>query len=210
MELTIRREFAAPRPTGPNSRQLMRMFGLDRRMLAGRTEVHACRIRLEPGRIVLITGPSGSGKSVLLEAMYAACPPRDRLRLEEIGLDAPRSLIDCMETDFETSLRLLCQAGLGDVFTLLQRPARLSLGQQYRYRLARALLDPRRYIFADEFCSLLDRTAARITAFRLRRAAAGSGKCFILATAHEDLLDDLRPDVILCKQSGEMAVLYRP
>lgn len=209
MKFEVRREFACAVPDGASTRRLMRLFGIDRRMLEERREVHTCRVELEPGQICLITGPSGSGKSVLLNAMLAACPPDQRLLLEEVSLSESRPLIECLGGDFDASLRMLCQAGLGDVFTLLKCPARLSEGQQYRFRLAKAFLSGKRYIFADEFCSTLDRTAARITAFQLRRTASTGGQCFILASVHDDLLEDLRPDVVIHKRMPEAVVLRR-
>lgn len=203
MELTVRRTFRPPLPAGPRSRRLMRMFGLDRRCLEAQAEVHACRLSIEPGQICFINGPSGSGKSVLLDALYEACPSRERLRMEEIVLDERRPLIESMEGDFLAGLQMLTRVGLGDVFTLLKPPARLSAGQQYRYRLVRIMVSDRRYVFADEFGSVLDRVCARVAAWQLRRAASESGKCVILASAREDLLEDLRPDILIIPGRGE-------
>jgi ABC-type ATPase with predicted acetyltransferase domain len=210
MELIVQKVFKPSLPAGPRSRRLMRMFGLDRRRLEAQTQTHACRLRLAPGQICLITGPSGSGKSVLLDTLYDACPPQDRLRMEQIPLDKRRPLIDCMEGEFLHALQALTRVGLGDIFTLLTPPARLSAGQQYRYRLARVLASDKPVIFADEFGSVLDRVAARVAAWQLRRAVAESRKCFILASPREDLARDLRPDVWVVKTMRQETLICTP
>ena len=43
-----------------------RMFGLTIDRLKQQQKVHSCKINIKPSDVVYITGPSGSGKSVLL------------------------------------------------------------------------------------------------------------------------------------------------
>ena len=93
---------------------------------------------------------------------------------------------------------------------MLNVPANLSEGQKYRFRLACALASGRKFIFADEFCSNLDRITAGVIAYNVRRFAKHNGVTFFLASAHEDILADLQPDVLVVKNfSGEAEVSYK-
>jgi ABC-type ATPase with predicted acetyltransferase domain len=190
-------------------RAVMRMFGLDVQRLRRGERVCDCSLRLGPGQVCYITGPSGSGKSVLLRSLYEQSPD-GRLWLDRIELDAARSLVDCIEGDVCSTLRLLSQAGLSDAFAVLNRPASLSDGQKYRYRLARALASGATFIFADEFCSSLDRITAAVIAHHIRSVARQSKRTFVLASSHDDLLCDLQPDVIVIKHlGGNDEVIYK-
>ena len=73
-----------------------------------------------------------------------------------------------------------------------------------------ALAQSGRFIFADEFTSSLDRIGALSVAYRLRKETTRSGKIFVLASSHEDILADLRPDVIIIQSlTGQMQTLYK-
>lgn len=185
------------------------MFGLSLERLKAPIS-HECNVRIKAGEVCYITGPSGAGKSVLLEELYKAAPAGSRLRLKDIKLETDKSVIDCIEGDFFSALKILSKAGLSDVFCVLNQPAKLSEGQKYRYRLARALVSDRKFIFADEFCSSLDRITAAVIAHNIRKTAGATGQTFILASSHDDLLCDLLPDVVIIKHlTGQTEVIYR-
>ena len=189
---------------------VMKMFGLDRRRLSNGGLIHKCNLKIKPGDICYITGPSGSGKSVLLNELYEMVNPDERLNLKDIPLEKGKTLIDCIEGDFFSGLRLLSKAGLSDVFSVLNEPVFLSEGQKYRYRLARAIASGRKIIFADEFCSGLDRITAAVIAHNIRKIAAPSGLTFVLASSHDDMLCDLLADVVVIKHlSGKTEVIYK-
>jgi ABC-type ATPase with predicted acetyltransferase domain len=115
------------------------------------------------------------------------------------------------------AMRFLSYAGLSDVFCMLTAPADLSEGQQYRFRLARALAAGKRHIFADEFCSNLDRITAAVIAYNICKfakmhsmACARNKVTFFLASSHEDILADLQPDVLIVKHfTGPAEVSYK-
>lgn len=190
---------------------VMRMFGVGIDRLKGQCVTHACTVEVNDGDIVYITGPSGAGKSVLLREMQTAVADDDKIVIEQIALPADRAAIDCVGGKGTIDgLSLLSYAGLSDVFCMLNAPANLSEGQKYRFRLACALASGKKFIFADEFCSNLDRITAGVIAYNVRRFAKHNGVTFFLASAHEDILADLQPDVLVVKNfSGEAEVSYK-
>ena len=190
--------------------QVCRMFGLTADRLTQRCIINNCRLEINDGDIVYITGPSGAGKSVLLKELEKAIPASEKVNLAQIKLKSDKTLIDCIDADLLTSLRMLSTAGLSDVFCVLNQPANLSEGQKYRFRLAMALAAGKKFVFADEFCSNLDRITAVVIAYNINKFAKRTGVTFILASSHEDILLDLSPDVLVAKElSGKTQVIYK-
>ena len=170
---------------------LMRMFGLRMTRLKEQRLHHTCRLNLKPGQICYITGSSGAGKTVLLNALHEQIKPAERIRLDTIPLEDNASLIDCIDGALWNATGILSKAGFSDVFSMLSTPAVLSTGQQWRYRLAKAIAGGRQWIFADDFTASLDRIIAGVIAHNLRKLADQTNKIFILASCHEDVLIDL-------------------
>jgi len=190
--------------------QVCRMFGLTADRLAERRVSHNCQVEINDGDIVYITGPSGAGKSILLNELAKSVPAQDVVSLDQIELPAGKTLIDYVDGDLVTSLRILSTAGLGDVFCILSRPANLSDGQKYRFRLAMALATGKKFVFADEFCSNLDRITAAVISYNVHKFAKRNGVTFILASSHDDILLDLAPDVLIVKElCGPTQVIYK-
>lgn len=190
--------------------QVCRMFGLTTDRLTKRCIINNCRLEINDGDIVYITGPSGAGKSVLLKELEKVIPASDRVNLARIKLTKEKTLIDCIDADLLTSLRMLSTAGLNDVFCILNQPANLSEGQKYRFRLAMAMAAKKKFIFADEFCSELDRITAAVISYNIHKFAKRTGTTFILASSHDDILLDLSPDVLIVKElSAKTQVIYK-
>jgi len=199
-----------PVPQSPRAAELMRLFGLGRERLAQQRLWHTCRLCLRPGDVVYITGASGAGKSVLLNALYDQAPPAERLRLDAIPLHSDKPAIDCLDQPVFAATETFTRAGLGDVFCMLQPPAAMSLGQQHRYRLAVAAAHPATLLFADEFTSSLDRITAAAVAFQAGRLARKTGKIVIATSSHEDIAADLAPDILIAKHlTGKTETVYR-
>lgn len=189
---------------------VMRMFGVDLKRLRESGSSHECQVRLQDGDICYITGASGAGKSVLLGELQNAVSSDESVNLDEIELEDDRSLIDCFSGDCLETLKTLSKSGLNDVFTVLNQPRYLSDGQKYRFRLAKALSTERKIIFADEFCSALDRISAAVIAYNIRKFADHNGTIFVLASSHDDIMSDLQPDVVIVKHlNGETEVIYK-
>ena len=205
---------------------VMRMFGLTKDKIRQKNVVHNCQVEINDGDIVYITGPSGSGKSVLLKELAGAIEPEQKVDIDDINLSSERAVVDCIEGDYIWSLRILSYAGLNDCLCVLNRPAYLSEGQKYRFRLAMALgasstlrqgsvqagslQAKKKFIIADEFCSNLDRITASTISYTIHKFAKRYKVTFLLASSHEDMLADLQPDVIITKElSGPTKVVYR-
>jgi ABC-type ATPase with predicted acetyltransferase domain len=188
----------------------MRMFGLTADRLTENSVQHNCQLEIEGGDIVYITGPSGAGKSVLLRELEKATPSEQRINLEDIDLAEDKTLIECFDSALMNALKTLSIAGLNDVFCILNSPANLSEGQKYRFRLACAIRSGKKFVFADEFCSNLDRISASVISHNIQKHTRRLGITFILASCHDDLLADLQPDVLVIKElSGKTEIVYK-
>lgn len=221
---------APPGPAGPSPRviQVAAMFGLGADQSQTLAVVPPTELRLGPGRVVFVTGPSGGGKSTLLRLIAQQLEPRPAVRVIDFdGLPRPgeRAVVDAVDggaLELDRALRLLSLAGLNDAFVMLRRPGELSDGQRYRFRLAQTMArvessggsagtsessaespDVLTVVLADEFGATLDRTAAAAVARNVRRWVRQSGDvCFVAATTHDDLLEPLCPDVLIEKRLG--------
>jgi uncharacterized protein len=182
--------------------QLMNLFGLTTYRLKQLSTKHSLDIQLRPGDICYITGPSGAGKSVLLREMVHWVPGDRRICLEDIPLESNQSLIDSIEGPLFEAVDILSRAGLPDALAMLQTPALLSVGQQFRYRLAKALLTDKAFVFADEFMASVETMTAVSICRQLRSIATQTQKAFIFAGVHDSFIPDLQPDVVVIKSSA--------
>ncbi len=206
----VEKQFSWQGPLSDKATRVCRMFGLTIDRLTDQAPMHQCRVEIRPGDIVYLTGPSGAGKSVLLREFERCVPASDAVNLTGIDLPQDRTVVDCFDSDVVTSLRTLSRVGLSDVFSLLNRPCWLSDGQKYRFRLARALAAGKPFVFADEFCSELDRITAATVAFNVHRLAKHTQTTLVLASSRDDILMDLAPDVLVVKDfTGPAEVIYR-
>lgn len=170
-------------------------------------------IDIKPGDVVYITGDSGAGKSLMLRELQnrlktlkhifgESCNEHDVLISEEM-------LIDSLGKTTEEAISYLSFAGLNDAYLFLRRYDQLSDGQKYRYKIARLLSQNRDIFFFDEFCSMLDRETAKAVAFCIQKLIRKTKKTLIVATASDDLIQDLSPSVLVRKNYGhETDVTY--
>ncbi len=210
MRYKISKRFELSREVSERGAAVMQMFGVTAERLGEKSFSIDCELEIEEGGVVYVTGPSGAGKSVLLRELEECTPAWERINLDEIRLEDERAVIDCVDGDIVQGLRLLSEAGLSDVFCVVEKCGNLSEGQRYRLQLAMALAAGKKYVFADEFCSTLDRITASVIAYNVQRYAKRKGVTFVLASSHEDILIDLLPDVVVWnKLCGETRIVYK-
>jgi ABC-type lipoprotein export system ATPase subunit len=148
----------------------------------------------------LIVGPSGCGKSTILRSLFGA-----PAALEWGGA----SVIE----DFSRALSMkdiadACQAvGFNTIPAWLRPYAVLSVGERFRVELARRLLEPPGVVVVDEFTSVVDRQVAKIGAHAVQKAIRRSGKRFVAASCHLDIIEWLQPDWTL--EPASMAFTWR-
>jgi ABC-type ATPase with predicted acetyltransferase domain len=207
---TVSKQFVWQGPLSERAVRVCRMFGLTVDRLTAGAPNHRCKVRIRPGDIVYLTGPSGAGKSVLLRELQRRVPDEDVIDLADVELPDDRTVIDCFGDDLVANLQTLSAVGLADVFSILNRPSHLSDGQKHRFRLAQALVSGRPFVFADEFCSELDRITAATVAFNVHRFAKRAKLTLVLASGRDDILLDLAPDVLIRKDfTGQAEVIYK-
>ena len=204
----MEKSFTQHTESTPNVQAVAEMFGLGARREQQVSLLDHCEIEIEPGEVVYITGGSGAGKSLCLNLLKEQFP--DAVDLEALALPSGKAVVDCFEGNLSETLQWLSLAGLSDAYALLRRPEELSDGQRYRLRLALALAQLPPVICIDEFCATLDRVTAAVVAHNVRRFADRFVTTFIVATSHDDLLEDLAPDVVVVKHLGSQCDVYYP
>jgi ABC-type lipoprotein export system ATPase subunit/GNAT superfamily N-acetyltransferase len=171
-------------------------------------------LKISPKDITLITGDSGSGKSVLLKALEKDIKQDMGLNCVNIADIQPQQnkpLIETVCKTLEEALELLSKVGLNDAFLFLRTYGQLSDGQKYRYKIAKMIESKAQFWIMDEFAATLDRDTAKIVAYNLQKLARQQGKAVLAATTHTDLFEDLNPSVHIHKRFGkEIRVNYYP
>ncbi|MCC5822897.1 MAG: hypothetical protein LAT64_04770 [Phycisphaerales bacterium] len=139
-----------------------------------------------PG-VVLLTGPSGSGKSRRIEGVRRAFPRR-RI-LDATAPDDPSlGAFDLLGVAHDRAVHALAAAGLAEPALWLRPAPWLSVGERSRLALAVAIARarPGDLVICDEFASCLDRATAQALGAAASRWAARAGVTLLAATAHAD------------------------
>jgi ABC-type lipoprotein export system ATPase subunit len=171
------------------------------------------RLSIRPGTITALVGPSGSGKSSVLRAVAE--------QLGEVqwagrgSLGRRRAVVDLVapRRPLATALEILTACGLGEPRLWVRSAADLSDGERFRASLARAIGRSvgrpfRPPIVCDEFTAILHRRLARAIAYNLRKLVSRAGLTLVVATTHEDILEDLQPEQLVRLGDGPPRVAH--
>lgn len=209
MKITVSKKFASRVKKSPRVIESAEAFGLGLQekdfVIFDNQE-----FEINQGDIVYITGQSGSGKSVLLREFSRIFSEEQEsvANIDEVELlDEP--LIDQIGKNTNNAIELLSAAGLNDAYLFIRKPAELSDGQRYRFRIAKLIEQKATVWVADEFGAVLDRTTAKVVAFNLQRQARSANATVIVATTHKDLVEELGPNLYIEKRFAERIKVER-
>ncbi|MEU7280122.1 hypothetical protein AB0A69_15235 [Streptomyces sp. NPDC045431] len=181
------------------------IFGLSEERFTGVPVLD--EVELPASGLTYVRGYSGSGKSRLLR-MFLADHPEAQVPHPPTG-DAP--LVELLDLPLPEALSLLGQVGLGEAFVCLTPYEALSDGQKARAQLALAYARGGTLLVVDEFLSNLDRVSAKAVAYSFQRFCRKRGVSAVVATAHDDLVEALGPDLLITLDyNGSKSVVRRP
>jgi ABC-type lipoprotein export system ATPase subunit len=205
------------REPGPNNEVVLTATGLSK-SYDGLRAVSDASIEVRSGQLAVIVGRSGSGKSTLLMILGGWCEPdagaiagvtsrawSDCAYVpQRFGLVPELTVAENVELPArrrpESGKELLERLALGDLRD--RYPAEISIGQQQRVAVARALVLRPRLLLVDEPTSHQDRRSAELVWSALSDAAAGGTSCLV-ATHEPDAR--VRADVSWEIEGGRVA-----
>lgn len=182
-------------------------------VVPGRQVVSDLEVDFCPGSIVLVTGPSGSGKSLILSELARQFATARLVQSTPFPVDVAVLEAVAPGRPVMDALGLLTACGLGEPMLWVRRFSQLSDGERFRARLARAIGVHRRErawspLLCDEFGAILHRRLAKAVAFNLRKVVTREGLSLVVATAQDDLEQDLQADTVI-RLSGSPPVVER-
>ncbi|AYZ66755.1 ATP-binding cassette domain-containing protein [Burkholderia multivorans] len=210
----------------PRGRKVAEAFGI----VAKRVDtslISNLDLEIHSGDVILITGPSGTGKSILLRAIHESLtgiqslPDGVSIQNGKISgtdrvswvtkVDLSKAPVDLLDkVSLEHALSLLGIAGLAESSLFVRPAATLSDGQKYRLTIACALAEDPDVLFVDAFCEPLDDLSAAAVCKGLRELSRRTGKIILAATASPDrLLAALEPDKVVQLLPGRAVKVHR-
>ena len=179
--------------------------------------VQGVDLTVNSGEVVLVTGASGSGKSLLIKALaWHASGQKSKWKLpigvsSRAGVETPPAkvatitspqrdkspitLLKELGVSLKDAMCLLASAGLGEAQLFVRPSKTLSSGQRYRLSIALALAKQPNLLIIDEFCEPLDNYASAAVCRHLRQTIRRDNIAAIVATIGSDkIMEELRPD----------------
>lgn len=144
--------------------------------------------------VVYITGFSGTGKTSLIKKFKKLYQDYEE-PTKPLNEDIP--IIELVGKDIEDAIRILGQVGLTEAFIYLTPYKYLSDGQKTRFLLANILMKKPKIVVIDEFLSNVDRITAKSVAYNFQKICRKNNINVIVATAHNDLVEALAPDILV-------------
>lgn len=157
----------------------------------------------KPWQIGLIVGPSGSGKTVIGSRLFP-----ESLFHAGYSWPAEAAIVDAFPQELESQaiVTALSSVGFSSPPHWLKRYSHLSNGQRFRCELARVILESAETVVFDEFTSVVDRDAAKISCVAVSKALRARKKPRLVAlSCHYDIADWLQPDWIFDTASMSFA-----
>jgi zinc transport system ATP-binding protein len=193
------------------SAELVRLTDLSVRYGA-RTVLHDVSLAIEPGEIVTIVGPNGSGKTSLLRALIGAVKPSrgkvtrkpglrigyvpQRLHIDPtLPMTVARFLRLPGGASAEAIARALHEAGVPDLSS--RQMSELSGGQFQRVLLARALIGSPDLLVLDEATQGLDQPGSAAFYRQIEEVRRRTG-CAVLMISHELHVVMSASDRVIC------------
>ena len=179
------------------TKQVAAMFDLQRG--PSREEWHFDLNLPDEWQVGLIVGASGSGKSTVARELFGGS-------IVSFDWNAEQSVIDGfpISIGIKDVARALSSVGFSSPPAWLRPFHVLSMGQQFRAELARALVLDQDLVVVDEFTSVVDRTVAKIGSAAVSSAVRRSSKKFVAVSCHHDVVEWLQPDWILHMPEGRL------
>ncbi len=179
---------------------------------SGKTVLSHVDLEIDPGEIVTIVGPNGSGKTSLFKAIIGSVEPASgriekqaglrigyvpqRLHIDQtLPITVERFLRLTGRVSRQTSTAALETAGVPDL--LKQQMSRLSGGQFQRILLARALIDRPDVLLLDEATQGLDQSGSAAF-YRQIEAVRNETGTAILMISHELHVVMSASDRVIC------------
>jgi putative ATP-binding cassette transporter len=190
--------------------------------------VETSGLNLRSGERTLLTGPSGSGKSTLFRAIAGIWPFGDgAIRIPEgaslmmlpqrpyfpVGPLAAAIAYPAKEGAFDAAElgEVLTQVGLAPLAQRLSEEGHwnrtLSLGEQQRLGLARALLHKPQYLFLDEATASLDEPSE---ALLYRLVAEKLPQTTVISIGHRSTLDAFHQRRVTLERAGDRFTIADP
>lgn len=154
-------------------------------------------------QIGLIVGPSGSGKTTIGKRLFP-----DAYFHEGYEWPKTASILDgfsesCKGLEITSALS---SVGFSSPPHWLKRYSHLSNGQKFRCELARLLLENADTVVFDEFTSVVDRDAAKISSLAVAKALRKRKTPKLIAlSCHYDIIDWLDPDWVYNVSTGDFS-----
>jgi ABC-type ATPase with predicted acetyltransferase domain len=154
-------------------------------------------------QVGLVVGPSGSGKTTIGRRLFP-----DALFHTGYAWPEEQAIVDGFPAslDGREITQALSSVGFSSPPHWLKRYAHLSNGQKFRCELARLMLEDADLVLFDEFTSVVDRDAAKVSSAAVAKALRRRGKPRLIAlSCHYDIIDWLDPDWIYNTADGSFA-----
>lgn len=179
------------------TKQLAAIFDLEKK---ASSESWCFDVQLPPQwQIGLIVGASGSGKSTVARELFG-----DSFVSFDWATD--QTIVDAFppSASVKQIAQTLSSVGFSSPPSWLRPYHVLSMGQQFRANLARALMADQDLVVIDEFTSVVDRTVAQIGSAAVSKAIRRGSKQFVAVSCHNDIIEWLQPDWILHMPEGHL------